>query len=655
MLNLTDIQYEIGDKKLLREINWTIRARKRIALIGPNGAGKTTLLRVLAGELTATKGTIVKPRDYKIGYLPQEEIAAGRGPVLLEVLSGHTEIMDMEARISDLHAQLDDENLSPAEQAKLMEQAGILEDRFQMAGGYELESQAKKILAGLGFQNDEFMRPLSEFSGGWRMRVFLARLLLQTPDLLLLDEPTNHLDIESLEWLEDYLLDFKGSIILVSHDRFFIDRLSQEIAELERGQLTYYSGNYHFYEKQKALHHEQLLKKYEEIREEKARLQRFIDRFRYKNTKAPQVQSRVKRLEKLEEVEIPPATKSISFSIRASMKSYHHVCHTENLSFSYDTHLVLNRINFDIYRGQKIAMVGVNGAGKTTLTRLLSSELKPTIGKIELGERVESGYYAQHQVEALHLQNTVLQEVEACAAAEFRTRLRDILGVFRFTGDDVDKKIAVLSGGEKARVSLAKILLSPVNFLIMDEPTNHLDLASKEALEKALKNYDGTVLLISHDRYFLDKLVTRVFELDGGKLTQYEGNYSDYLRLKKLREKDTSRTVEKTKATVEDKTSAGYKSKEQKRLEALERQKISGKRKKIDKRIAVLEKEIESLENEKAELEREMAEPEFFKDEQAAKEKTQRYKELQDLLPLKMEEWESAGVELDSLLATIRN
>ncbi len=363
-----------------------------------------------------------------------------------------------------------------------------LEHEFSVHGGYDQEAQAKKILAGLGFTADQFEQSLSALSGGWQMRAYLARLLIADPDLLLLDEPTNHLDLPSLEWLENYLLNFRGAIVFVSHDRYFIDRLSEELAELWRGRLTMYPGKYQLYLEKKQEERESLIKKADELRQERERITRFIERFRYKNTKAPQVQSRIKMLEKMESVDIPPERKTFGFRITAPVKSYKDVCTLRSVGFFYDTNRVLQNIDLNIYRGEKIALVGVNGAGKTTLTRLITNQVTPQEGEIILGERVVTGYYAQHQLEALDLENSVYQEVYASAADVYRTKVRDVLGIFQFTGEEVEKNIAVLSGGEKARVSLAKILISPVNFLIMDEPTNHLDIQAKEALEKLSRN-----------------------------------------------------------------------------------------------------------------------------------------------------------------------
>ena len=647
MLQLINITHEIDGVPLFENIQWTIKPQKRVALIGPNGSGKTTLLRLISGNLPIQQGELVKPKTYQIGYLPQEEISFGRGTVLDEVLEANQLIQSMEGEKEYIHHRLEDHQIQPDEQKTLVERFAFLEERFHLLGGYSYEAQAKKILIGLGFKENEFGDLVETKSGGWRMRIYLARLLLQRPDLLLLDEPTNHLDIESLEWLESYLLDFRGSIILVSHDRFFIDRLGQEIAELEYERLTYYPGKYDYYLKEKALRLEQLKQKAEEIRAERERLTQFINRFRYKNTKAAQVQDRVKRLEKLEEVKLPPATKKINFRITAPQKSYKDVCKIEDISYRYNSDWVFEQINLQLFRGEKAALVGANGQGKTTLTKLISGQLTPQKGTITLGERVSIGYYAQHQIDDLDGENTVYQEVYNTAAENYRIQIRDILGIFKFSGEDVEKNISVLSGGEKARVSLAKILISPVNFLLMDEPTNHLDLDSKNAVEKALKDYDGSLLLISHDRYFLDQLVTIVFELKDGTLSRFEGNYSAYLNKKRI--------AEITEDVNNDEIRIVRKDKSQKRLEAEARQKVSQQRKELNNRIAKIELQVEKLEAEKIKIESKLAEPDFYRDQQRAAEVGKRYQQLQDEIPKLYDEWEKCQNELDSLLTGLKN
>jgi len=652
MLQLNNLSYAFADFEILKDLNWVINPGKRIALIGKNGAGKTTLLRIINSTITGYNGNIIKPKEFTIGYLPQEEVVVGKGSLLVATLEGQKKLAEIESEMLQINGLLEDHNIEQSKQTELINKLGQLENKFSLFGGYRIEAEAKKILAGLGFKNEDFKRNLEEFSGGWQMRVYLAKILLQKPDLLLLDEPTNHLDFTSLEWLEDYLVSFEGSTVFVSHDRYFIKKLAQEIAEIENGNLTHYSGNIEFYQNKKSLVKEQLLHKAEHIREEREKLERFINRFRYKNTKAVQVQSRIKRLEKLEVVEIPKEQKKIQFKIDLPVKSYKEVCKSSEVSFKYDQQWVFENVNFNIYRGEKIALVGDNGEGKTTLTKLMSGILNPQKGDLKIGLNVKTGYYAQHQIDSLDINNTALKEVSLTAADSLRTKLRDVLGVFQISGDDVEKKIGVLSGGEKARVSLSKILLSPVNFLIMDEPTNHLDTNSREALEDALQSYEGTALLISHDRFFLDKLVSRVFELKDGQLKQYEGNYTDYLNYKKIHEQrvDSKNNIEETKS----KNTSVKILKEKKKKEAELRQSISRDRKKLEKQISHLESKIEQLENEKEEIESQLANPEIFKDENKAKTINTRYVELQNNLPELYEKWEKTQIDLEQLLESIK-
>ena len=649
MLQIKSLKYIIGGRELLRDINWIINPGRHIALIGPNGTGKTTLLRIISGVLRADDGEMVKPNEYQIGYLPQEEISLAMNDILEGVIKGHQKLLAMQTEIDRLHSEL---AANPKNTEQVMNKLSIIEEQFRHLGGYRLESDAKSILAGLGFAESDFHRPLGDFSGGWRMRVYLARLLLQQPDLLLLDEPTNHLDLESLEWLEGYLKQFPGSIITVSHDRFFIDRIADEIASLEQGKLVIYPGNYQQYETKKAEREALLIKKYEEQKEERERIQRFVDRFRYKATKAAQVQSRVKMLEKMETIELPEPPSTISFNIRVETHSYKDVLHMNNLWFKYTDDWVLRDVNLSLYRGEKVALVGVNGAGKTTLTRLIFQQFQPQKGKVHIGERVQMGYYAQHQVDTLNLNATVFEEVEATVADAHRPKLRDILGVFQFSGDTVDKPIHVLSGGEKARVSLAKILLSPVNFLIMDEPTNHLDIASQAALEKALSAYDGTLLLISHDRYFLDSMVTKVIELKDGGLRQFEGKYSDYLEKRKSHTLPSA--IPQKQSQSESVTDSGiYKSKEQKRREAEARQAISKERKKLQQNVDECESNIESLESEKADIETALGDPSTYADGAKTAALQKRYAEVKQLLDEALAAWEVTHEELEILLAQL--
>mgnify|MGYP006277677509 CR=1 FL=1 len=641
MLHLKHISYEIGERLLLDDIDWIITPGTRLALIGPNGAGKTTLFRIITGQLPPKLGAILKPKQFTIGYLPQEEISIEQNTILDSAMLGKSHILDLAKTIESLRENVSQNN----GHAKTLEKLGTLEHEYEISGGYTLEAEAKAILTGLGFSPNELQRSLHELSGGWRMRVYLARLLLMNPDLLLLDEPTNHLDLPSLEWLEQYLLQFPGSIVLISHDRYFIDRLADEIYDLRGAKLHHYAGNYHFYEQQVKKERDLLLKKAEHLQKERKHQQEFIDRFRYKNTKASQVQSRIKMLEKLEDVDIESEQQELSFHIHVDTKSYNDVLTLRDLSFRYEAQRVLENINLNVYRGQKIALVGENGAGKTTLTRLVVNQLQPQLGSVELGKRVQVGYYAQHQVDALNLDSTAFEEIESSVADSQVPQIRNIMGMFGIHGDDVFKPIRVLSGGEKARVSLVKILLSPVNFLIMDEPTNHLDMRSKEALEEALSSFDGTLILISHDRYFLDKIVHKVIEVKSKGIREFEGNYTNYLQ-KRMAESAV-------KSTSADSVEPVKKSKAQKRQQAEARQAISKERNYYKTLAAECEEKIHSLETRQAEIEALLAAPDTYKNDDLAASLTKEYHQIKYDMQEWIKSWEDAHLKLDKLLHSL--
>jgi ATP-binding cassette subfamily F protein 3 len=663
MLQIKDLHYSIGDRQLMSGVNWNIQPGKRAALIGPNGIGKTTLLRIIMGKLEYSGGSIIKPKEYRIGYLPQEEISVKGTTVLETVMEGQKEITLLEKQMTDLHDTLNTLDPDDAKREDILNRLGHLEHRYRALDGYHMSTVAKKILSGLGFRETDFSRPLTEFSGGWRMRVYLALLLVQQPDLLLLDEPTNHLDLPSLEWLEQYLLDFPGSIVVVTHDRFFIDRIAQEIIELDRGKLEKYPGNYHVYESKKEQKEALLLKKWKEQKEERERQERFINRFRYKNTKAKQVQSRIKQLAKMEPIEIepPPQHRQLDFSLSVQVTSYNDVLVIDHMSFRYDKEWVLKNIGLNIYRGDKVCLVGPNGAGKTTLTRLIVRQLQPREGMVQTGERTFTGYYAQHQVDTLDLENTVYDEVASTVATGLVPKIRDVLGIFQFSGQDVYKKIKVLSGGEKARVSLAKILISPVNFLIMDEPTNHLDKFAREALERALLQYNGTLLLISHDRYFLDKIVNRVVEIRNGSILEYDGNYSYYLQkrgsvriLQPISTPEAASTLTANEESLKvSQVTGGKKTKEQKKLEAEARQSVSNERNRLQREVEKIEKKIERLEKRKDELETQMAQPDTYNDSELAVRLQKEFAAVNKELNQCNLRWEQASNQLEEIILSI--
>ncbi len=525
MVGLDAVSKGYGGQQLLQDCTWRIGRGERIGLVGPNGAGKTTLCRILAGVEETDAGRVHRDSGVTVGYLPQEVTTGEDRTVLAEALSGFDEVWRLEAELESLAARM----ARPGAGPELTETYGEIQHRFEALGGYRLEAEAKIILGGLGFSPEGVHRPLAEYSGGWRMRAALARLLLLRPDLLLLDEPTNHLDLESLQWLENFLAAYEGSVVIVSHDRYFLNRMVTAIAELASGAVTLYQGDYdHFLmerEARQALREAQARNQAKRI----AEIERFIERFRYKATKARQVQSRVKMLDRMERIETDAAARRIHFSFPQPPRTGRLVARLTGIHKAYGDNVVYAGVDFQVERGDRVALVGVNGAGKSTLLKMLAGTLAFDAGERVLGSHVEVQYYAQHQLDALDPTRTVLEEIELAAPEAQVPRLRTILGSFLFSGDAVEKKVSVLSGGEKARLALAKMLARPAALLCMDEPTNHLDLASKEVLEEALSGFTGTIVFISHDRYFINRIATQVVEVEHGHLATYLGTYDDYL------------------------------------------------------------------------------------------------------------------------------
>jgi ATP-binding cassette subfamily F protein 3 len=527
VIQLDDVSKGFGGQVVFRDVTWRIADRERIGLVGPNGAGKTTLCRILAGLEEPDTGQISRGRNVTVGYLAQEVGGSTAGSVLVEALSGFDEVWAIEREMEDVARALE---TAPSD--VLTARYGDLQHRFEALGGYRLETGARTILSGLGFGVDELHRPLAEFSGGWRMRAALARLLLLAPSLLLLDEPTNHLDLASLAWLEDFLTGYDGTVVVVSHDRYFLNRMVTSIADLGPQGLTVYPGDYDDFLVEREARRELLEARARNQAKRIAEVERFIERFRYQATKARQVQSRVKMLERVERIELPGARRQVHFTFPEPPRTGRRVATLSGLHKAYGDNVVYAGIDFAVERGERLALVGENGAGKSTLLKVLAGVLPFERGERTLGAHVAVHYYAQHQLDALDPARTVLEELEAVAPESTHTRLRTILGAFLFSGDSVDKKVPVLSGGEKARLALARMLVRPAALLCLDEPTNHLDLASREVLESALAGFSGTIVFISHDRYFINRIATAVIEVAGGRLTSYPGSYDDYLDAK---------------------------------------------------------------------------------------------------------------------------
>jgi len=630
-----------GGQSLLRACSWRIGRGERIGLVGPNGAGKTTLCRILAGVEEPDAGRVHLDSGVTVGYLPQEVGAGKEMTVLAEALSGFDGVWRLEAELEELAARMAGLDADRA----LTEAYGEVQHRFEALGGYRLESQAKVILDGLGFKPEELHRSLTRFSGGWRMRAALARLLLLRPDLLLLDEPTNHLDLESLRWLEGFLAAYEGSVVLVSHDRYFLNRMVTAIALLSGGTVAVYPGDYdHFLHEREA--RQALLEARQRNQAKRvAEIERFIERFRSKATKARQVQSRIKMLEKAERIEAAPPARRIHFAFPQPPRTGRVVARLTLVHKAYGDHVVYAGVDFSVERGERVALVGVNGAGKSTLLKVLAGVLPFERGERALGAHVGVHYYAQHQLDALDSAKTVLEELEQADPDSSVGRLRTILGCFLFSGDTVDKRISVLSGGEKARVALAKMLVRPAALLCMDEPTNHLDLMSKEVLEEALRGFTGTIVFISHDRYFINRIVTRVVEVDGGRLATYLGNYDDYLSWKAgaTRAEAAARPGVGQRRERDAVATAGSARRGSRRRD-LERE-----IKAIQARLSAVESQIHELEARLAEIGLVLADPELYRDGQRAREIARARKETEERVVWLMKEWEELSLQLSAV------
>ena len=532
MLSLQNAGKRFGARVLFLEANWLIRAKEKTALVGANGTGKSTLMKVLAGLETLDYGSLQQTRGMSIGYLPQEGLRLTGRSVFDECLTVFDELREMEREIEHLAGQLAELDHGSGEYEAAAERFSLLQERFHTLDGYALDAQVGSVLTGLGFGKEDWARLTDEFSGGWQMRIALAKLLLARPNLLLLDEPTNHLDLETRNWLEDYLRSYPFGYILISHDRYFLDVTIDRTVEIWNKRLTIYQGNYTKYLKQKDDRRAQLEAAYRNQRDQIEHLEAFISRFRYQATKAKQVQSRIKELEKIERIEVPEEEPIIHFKFPQPPPSGRTVVEADGLAKSYGPKHVFAGARFTIDRGDRVALVGVNGAGKSTMIKLLTGAEAPTAGTARLGHNVVSEYFAQDQYKVLDPEARMLDDIGRAARKVPESELRSLLGCFLFSGDDVFKRLGVLSGGERNRYALARILVSPSNFLLLDEPTNHLDMRAKDVLLEALAAFSGTVIFVSHDRYFIDGLATRVLEVENGVVTMYEGNYEDYMRRK---------------------------------------------------------------------------------------------------------------------------
>ncbi len=646
MLSLDHIGVQFGGFELFRDINILIRQKDRIGLVGNNGAGKTTLLRILNGSLKPNQGTVTIPKGITIGYLPQQMKTTDTRSIYDETISAFKEILDLEHEIRRINITLSERrNYESKEYFSLLEDLGEKNELLRIKGGATLQENVEKTLLGLGFKKQQLHRPTAELSGGWRMRIELAKILLSKPELILLDEPTNHLDIESIQWIESFLGGYAGAVILVSHDRAFLNSVTTRTIEISLGKLYDYPVPYSRFAELRRERREHQLAAFRNQQKEIENNERFIERFRYKNTKAVQVQSRIKLLKKLERIEIDEEdTSSIRIKFPSAPRSGTIAVECEGVSKNFDQKKVLEKVDLIIERGEKVAFVGKNGEGKTTLARILVGELDYN-GTCKLGHQVMIGYFAQNQDELLNENLTVFQTIDQVAVGDIRTKIRSILGAFLFQGDDIEKKVKVLSGGERSRLSLIKLLLAPYNLLILDEPTNHLDMRSKDILKQALKEFDGTVILVSHDREFLDGITEKVYEFRNRRVRENIGGIYDFLKKKKLKSlRDLERIPEKKEEGI------SVSSAQKRRY--LEKKESDRNIRKLKSEIRKMELEIEKIECKLEELDQRMINPDENIKSEDGDTIYLSYKKLQDDLQDRMEAWEKLQLKLDSIISS---
>ena len=651
MIALADkITKSFGGRVLYTAATLQLNAGERWALVGPNGAGKTTFLRIIMGLDTPDEGTVSFARDTTVGYLEQETKIDSAKTALQEVVDSAHEVKEVERKVSELEHKISTTKPGPELDA-LLESYGHAQDRFERLGGYELEARARQILAGLGFPVADFDKPAADFSGGWQMRIALSKLLLRHPDLLLRDEPTNHLDLESVQWFEHFLATYDGAVLLVSHDRAFMDACVSHVAAVENRRITTYTGNYSSYLKQREDNLEQMRAKRAAQEREIAHMQVFVDKFRYKPTKAAQAQERMKKIEQIksELVILPEGTKKVHFSFPDPPRTGDQVVALEGVSKSFGSNHVYSDVDLKLYRGDHVALVGPNGAGKSTLMKLMNGQLKPDTGTIELGQNVTEAYYAQHQLEQLDPTNTALQEIDEMAPGWTTPEERKLLGAFLFHGDDVLKRVNVLSGGEKARLALAKMLVAPDPLLLLDEPTNHLDIDSVDVLETALKDFPGTIVLISHDEHLVRAIANKVVDVRDHKVTLYDGDYEYYqfkrAELEALAAGEeppaSGKAAPLAQGAAEPETTTGrnVKTKEQRRAEAEERNRRNKAMKKTKQRLKEVEAALEPAHKRYDELMQQMADEELYNDTKRFNACMNEYQALSKKIPALEEEW----------------
>ena len=653
MISADRLKVEFNATPLFEDVSFVINPKDRIALVGKNGAGKSTLLKILAGEQQPTEGTVSIPRDCTVGYLPQVMKLSDERTVRQEAEMAFEHIFKMQDEIDSLNTQLAERtDYESEEYHKLIERVTHLNERFSLMGGTNYQAELERTLTGLGFRREDFGRPTSEFSGGWRMRIELAKLLLRHPDVLLLDEPTNHLDIESIQWLENFLQTRANAVMLVSHDRAFLNNVTTRTIEISCRHIADYKVSYDRFVVLRQERREQQLRAYENQRKMIEDTRAFIERFRYQATKAVQVQSRIKQLEKVVPIEVDDVDNStlrLKFTCSDRSGNWPVIC--EDVGKAFGQHQVFNHVDMTISRGEKVAFVGRNGEGKSTLVKCIMGQIADYTGRLTIGHNVKIGYFAQNQAQLLDEDLTVFQTIDNVAVGDIRLKIRDILGAFMFGGDAIDKKVKVLSGGERTRLAMIKLLLEPVNFLILDEPTNHLDMRSKDVLKEAIREFDGTAVIVSHDRDFLDGLVTKVYEFGDGRVRQHLGGIYDFLREKNAElaaaggSDAGSRGLDAVFAQKQKTESAAPHGKSAAQMSYEEQKEYSRRLKKLEKTVAELETAIGEAESAIAIIEDRMATPEGAADTTLY----ERHGRLKAALDKNMEEWEAASEQLEEL------
>jgi ATP-binding cassette subfamily F protein 3 len=641
MIQLSSAGKRYGHKLLFEGVDWLITPQDRIGLVGANGTGKSTLMKILAGLETLDYGSMTAAKGISFGYLPQDGLSLSGQTVFAECMAVFSELRAMEQEMEGLTRSMAELDHASADYAQVAERYHRLEHEFQTRDGYAIEAKVGTVLSGLGFSKEDWTRNTEEFSGGWQMRIALAKLLLQKPNLLLLDEPTNHLDLEARNWLEEYLGSYPHAFVLISHDRYFLDITVKKITEIWNKRFHFYSGNYDKFEAQKTQRREQLEAAYRAQKERIEQLEVFINRFRYQATKAKQVQSRIKELEKMERIELPKEERAIHFSFPQPKASGRIVAEFLQVAKSYGEKEVFRDANFMIERGDRIALVGVNGAGKSTLIKLLTGKEPLSRGEFRLGHNVQTDYFAQDQYKELDSEARILDDLGKLSPRSMETELRSLLGCFLFSGDDVFKRIGVLSGGERNRYALLRMLLHPANFLLLDEPTNHLDLRAKDVLLEALSGYTGTVVFVSHDRYFIDKLATRIFEVGEGRVEVYPGNYEDYL----WRKQGGAAELQKIATSAVETPEKEDRSPEPEPVDSKSRRLNPIKRKQMEARFHELEEEITRLEAAITDCETSL---QAFVSVEETQRLTRELTGQREELRTRMAEWEEIGQVLET-------